>query len=153
MGLERVIDLEATGHPAEIVPSRAGHSIGHWEGDTLVVDTVGFLPGILSADGRLPHGEGLHVVERFTLDADGRALSREYAAEDPEFFAGRFTGGDVVLVSDLPYSGTTECLDMTHRDAGDTGAAARPAADAPAASAAADDAEEAAPWWMFWKWW
>lgn len=32
-------------HPSGIKPTRAGHSIGHWEGDTLVVDTVGFAPG------------------------------------------------------------------------------------------------------------
>jgi hypothetical protein len=146
MGIERVIDLAASDHPSDIVPSRAGHSIGRWDGDTLVVDTIGFLPGIVSADGRLPHGEGLHVVERFTLDAEGGALDREYVAEDPAFFEGRFTGRDVVLVSDLPYAGTAECLDMTH---GEAAAAASPGAQA--TPQAVDP--EAAPWWMFWKWW
>ena len=34
-------------HPPNVTPTRAGHSIGRWEGDVLVVDTVGFLPGIL----------------------------------------------------------------------------------------------------------
>jgi hypothetical protein len=135
MGIERVIDLTASAHPEAVVPSRAGHSIGRWEGDTLVVDTVAFLPGIVSADGRLPHGETWHVVERFTLDAEGGALNREYVAEDPEFFEGQYAGRDVVLVSELPYSGTSECRDMTHLGA-----------------VTGTPAPAAAPWWMFWKW-
>src|SRR3970282_744423 len=53
---------------AVAAPSRAGHSIGRWEGDTLVVDTVGFAPGILA--GSVAHTDGLHVVERFTLDPE-----------------------------------------------------------------------------------
>ncbi len=68
MGLERTIHLDQREHSASITPSVAGHSIGRWENDVLVVDTVGFTPGILSADGRLPHSGGLHVVERFTFD-------------------------------------------------------------------------------------
>ena len=43
-GLVRTIYLNSA-HPADPEPSRAGHSIGHWENDVLVVDTVGFLPG------------------------------------------------------------------------------------------------------------
>jgi hypothetical protein len=117
MGIERVIHLNMTGHPATIAPSLAGHSIGRWENDVLIVDTVGFAPGILSADGRLPHSDRLHVVERFTLDPETFALSRRYVAEDPSYFTGQFTGGDAVLVSDLPYHGTTICEDRTNAEA------------------------------------
>ena len=77
MGLERTVHLALQAHPAGIVPSRAGHSVGRWEGDVLVVDTIGFEPGILSADARIPHSGQLHVTERFTLDAQKRALRRE----------------------------------------------------------------------------
>ncbi len=49
-GIDRTVHLNETEHPANIEPSVAGHSIGRWENDVLVVDTVGFKPGILSAD-------------------------------------------------------------------------------------------------------
>jgi hypothetical protein len=118
MGLERTIHLDRATHPANVAPSVAGHSIGRFENDVLVVDTVGFAPGILSADGRLPHSASLHVIERFTLDPGKQALKRDYVAEDPEFFVGQFKGSDTVYVSDLPYHGTTKCEDRTHEAAG-----------------------------------
>jgi hypothetical protein len=115
MGIERTIHLDLSEHPAAIEPSVSGHSIGRWEDDVLVVDTIGFLPGILNADGRVPHSAGLHVVERFSLDPAGRALRREYVAEDPAFFTGPFRGADTMLPSDLPFHGTTACEDRTYR--------------------------------------
>lgn len=144
MGIERTIHLNRTEHAAELEPSVAGHSIGRWEGDALVVDTEGFAPGILSADGRLPHGAGLHIVERFTFDPERLALARSYVAEDPEYFVGSYTGTDTVYLSDLPYHGTTPCEDST---ASDTEAAGAAAPDGAATAA------HEAPWWMFWKFW
>ncbi|MGD8809540.1 MAG: DUF6152 family protein [Gammaproteobacteria bacterium] len=98
---ERVIHMDMDEHPADIEPSYAGHSIGHWEGDTLVVDTVGFEPGVLAAPVR--HSDQLHVVERFTLQTDPLALHREYVAEDPVYFSDQYAGSDTVLVADVPY--------------------------------------------------
>jgi len=115
MGIERTIHLDLDRHPDAIEPSVSGHSIGHWEGSTLIVDTIGFLPGILNADGRVPHSDQLHVVERFSLDSDGKALRREYVAEDPLYFEGQFRGSDTMLPSDLPFHGTTDCEDRTYR--------------------------------------
>ena len=120
MGLERTIHLNAAQHPAEITPSRAGHSIGRWENDVLVVDTVGFEPGILSADGRLPHSDRLHVVERFTLDPGGRSLTRNWVAEDASYFEGEYTGRDVVHISDVPYQ-RTPCEDLSYKSSDDAG--------------------------------
>jgi hypothetical protein len=147
MGIERTIHLGLDEHPADIEPSLAGHSIGRWENDVLVVDTVGFAPGILLADGRVPHSDRLHVVERFRLDPERMALTREFVAEDPLYFEGQYTGSDTVLLSDLPYHGTTECEDRTYVTAagGDAPAQSSPADAAPA------DAEEDLPWWAFWK--
>jgi hypothetical protein len=139
MGIERTIHLDIGSHPNDLEPSLAGHSIGRWEEDVLVVDTVGFEPGILSADGRLPHSEGLHVVERFILDTGTMTLRREYFAEDPAYFSGRFTGADAVLISDLPYHGTTECEDRTYGASVADDVTADP------------DASTRTPWWMFWK--
>jgi hypothetical protein len=80
----------------------------------LVVDTVGFEPGILSADGRLPHSQGLHVIEQFTLEQEGRALRRRWVAEDPQYFEGQYTGSDVVFVSDVAYQ-PTPCEDLSYK--------------------------------------
>src|SRR5215831_3726545 len=66
MGLKRTVYMNMKQHPAKVTPTRAGHSIGRWDGDTLVVDTVGFLPGVLNQP--VKHSDKLHVVERFTLD-------------------------------------------------------------------------------------
>ena len=117
MGLERTIHLNVSQHPADITPSRGGHSIGRWEEDVLVVDTVGFEPGILSADGRLPHSDRLHVVERFTLEPNGRTLTRNWVAEDPLYFEGEYTGRDVVHISDVPYQ-RTPCEDLSYKSPG-----------------------------------
>jgi hypothetical protein len=118
MGLERTIHLNMREHPPDIVLSRAGHSIGRWEDDVLVVDTIGFEPGILSADGRLPHSDRLHVVERFELSEDGRALRRSWVAEDPRYFEGEYAGSDVVQVSDVPYQ-VTPCEDLSYKSSAD----------------------------------
>jgi hypothetical protein len=114
MGLMRTVYLKMAEHPADVRPSRAGHSIGRWEGDTLVVDTVGFEPGILSADGRIPHSDRLHVVERFSLEPARPALMRSFVAEDPLYFQGQYKGADTVYIAEVPYQGTT-CDDRSYK--------------------------------------
>jgi hypothetical protein len=114
MGLERTIYLNLTEPPSGVTPSRAGYSIGHWEADVLVVETTGFTPGILSADGRVPHSAELRVVERFSLDPSTGGLRRSYVAEDPLFFAGQYTGADTVYLSDLPYQ-RQPCDDLSFK--------------------------------------
>ena len=101
-GLKRAIYLNRAEHPNTLKPSRAGHSTGRWEGDTLVVDTVGFLPGFLNAP--VPNSDRLHVVERFSLDPDKMALTRTYRAEDPVYLKGQYTGSDTIFVADAPYN-------------------------------------------------
>jgi hypothetical protein len=114
MGLVRTIHLDLDVHPPGIAPSRAGHSIGRWDGDTLVVETVGFEPGILLADGRVPHSSELRVVERFTLDGGGRTLRRTFVATDPSYFEGEYRGADAVHVADVPYQ-PIPCDDQSYR--------------------------------------
>jgi hypothetical protein len=118
MGLERTIHLNTDSHPGGLSPSRAGHSIGRWDGDTLVVDTIGFEAGILLADGRVPHSRELHVVERFTLADEGRALRRTFVATDATYFEGEYRGADTVYVADVPYQ-PIPCNDQSYKsDAG-----------------------------------
>jgi Family of unknown function (DUF6152) len=101
VGLIRNVYMNMTAHPANMKPSRAGHSIGRWDGDTLVVDTVGFLAGSLA--GNLPHSDKLHVVERFTLNPTTLELTRGIVAEDPEYFADKYVDSDSVLPADAPF--------------------------------------------------
>jgi hypothetical protein len=105
LNLRRTIQMNRKTHPADIKPSRAGHSIGWWEGDTLVVDTIGFSPGVLTAPVR--HSDKLHVVERFTLDPKTMQLTREYEAEDPVYLKGKYTGRDIVQPADASYTEDT----------------------------------------------
>ena len=100
-GLTRTVHMDMTAHPANVVPSRGGHSIGRWDGDTLVVDTIGFEPGSLS--GNLPHSGKLHVVERFTLNPTTLELTRNIVAEDPLYFADKYVDSDSVLPADAPF--------------------------------------------------
>ena len=71
-----------------------GESIGHYQGgDSLVVDTIGLAAGKYHYidSFRTPHTEKLHVVERFTISQDGRALTAIVTVEDPDTFNGPLT--------------------------------------------------------------
>jgi hypothetical protein len=113
LGLERTIHMNPDAHPADIEPSRAGHSIGRWEGDVLVVDTVGFAPGVLSPP--VLNSDQLHVVERFSLDPGTTTLMRSYVATDPVYYTDEYVGEDSLQVADIPY-GPDECRELTFVD-------------------------------------
>ncbi len=102
LNLKRTIHLSRAAHPAGVTPGRAGHSIGRWENDVLIVDTVGFAPGVLVAP--VLHSDRLHVVERFSLDPATMTLTRSYVAEDPVYLVGRYAGSDRVQIADAPYA-------------------------------------------------
>ena len=102
LGLKRTIYMNQKDHPANVRPSRAGHSIGRWEGDVLVVDTARFLPGVLNAPVR--HGDKLQVIERFSLDPKTMVLTRSYTATDPDYMKGEYKGQDTVEIADQPYA-------------------------------------------------
>ena len=101
-GLKRTVYMNMKEHPQNVKPTRAGHSIGRWESDTLIVDTVGFLPGFLNTPVR--NSDKLHVVEQFSLDPNKMALTRRYVAEDPVYLKGKYTGSDTVFIADAPYN-------------------------------------------------
>jgi hypothetical protein len=85
MGVQRVVHLDMTAHPADVERSAQGHSIGRWEEGVLVIDTVGFTEHPEGLGFSLPSGLGKHLIERLVLDADGRHLTYEIMAEDPEY--------------------------------------------------------------------
>ena len=79
--------LDGRPHNLEIEPNTwNGNSIGHWEGDTLVVDTAGFNDTTwLDSTGK-PHSEELHVIERYRRPDLGH-LEIGYTLEDPQAFS------------------------------------------------------------------
>jgi hypothetical protein len=70
-------------HPDDLVPTWMGDSVGRWEGDTFVVDTIGFNDKTWIAGNASIHSEAMHVVERFTRHTDG-SMSYQVMVEDPE---------------------------------------------------------------------
>jgi uncharacterized protein DUF6152 len=108
-GRTRTVHMTAA-HPANVTPSADGHSIGKWENDVLVVDTVGFVPGTLV--GQTPHSAQLHVVERFSVDPATTTLKREVQANDPLYWTASYTNSTSMIVSTVPYAAEA-CEDLT----------------------------------------
>jgi hypothetical protein len=90
--VERTIYTDGRGHPENGERTNQGHSIGWWEGDTLVVDTTRFADNRDGNRNGIPGGAQKHTVERFRLSDDRRQLIVEYLIEDPEFMAEPMTG-------------------------------------------------------------
>ncbi len=89
--VERTVFMDGRGHSENDERTTQGHSVGRWEGTTLVVDTTQF------ADHRSPYGNGVpsgaqkHVVEKYTLSEDGDRVMIDIFMEDPEYLAEPFT--------------------------------------------------------------
>jgi hypothetical protein len=81
----RLVFLDGRPHPPDVEPTWMGHSIGMWEGDTLVVDSVGFNDKSWLGIPALPHTANMHVRERWTRTSIG-AMTVEVIYEDPETF-------------------------------------------------------------------
>jgi hypothetical protein len=92
----RVVRMNGT-HPAKVVPSPTGDSIGHWEGETLVIDTVGVRIDDFTAVDRFgtPQSEAMHIVERYRLidGAQARADVARYEQSEGTI-GGRVDGYD-----------------------------------------------------------
>jgi hypothetical protein len=73
-------------HLPNVKPTWYGDSVGHYEGDTLVVDTIGMNDRTFVDNYRTPHTTQLHVVERFRLSADGKTLQAAISVDDPGAF-------------------------------------------------------------------
>jgi len=81
----RVIYTDGRKHPESFDSSFMGHSVGHWEGDTLVVDTVGLNDETWMGNVRASiHSDKVHLIERFTRE--GNVLNYQATVEDPVMF-------------------------------------------------------------------
>lgn len=87
----RSLPLNQHQHPDDIEPSFFGNGVAWWEGDTLVVDSIGFKDKLSWLDDDAhPHSDAMHVVERWSRpDADH--LAHSVTVEDPKFYARPFT--------------------------------------------------------------
>jgi len=94
MDVRRVVHMDMKSHPADAKRTSLGHSIGHWDGDTLVIETANYAPGVLNQYVEEPgkptrgllHSAALTSVERIHLDAARQRLVVEIDLADPDFF-------------------------------------------------------------------
>ena len=86
----RQIFVDGRKHPDDLEATWYGHSIGHWEGDTLVVETVGFNDKFWFDFRGHPHSEKLHTLERYTR-TDMGSLVVETTITDPVYYSKPFT--------------------------------------------------------------
>lgn len=115
----RVIPTDGRPHPADVMyPTYQGDSVGRWDGDTLVVDVVGFNDKTWLVDGREEpsgwvHSDALHVVERWRL-VDANTLEYVATVEDPKVLTGPWTQTPM-RVKRAPFNKVFEaaCLDTT----------------------------------------
>jgi hypothetical protein len=73
-------------HSKDLKPSWNGESVGRYEGDTLVVDTIGLNDKTFVDGYRTPHTEQVHIVERFRVTHGGKGLDTTYTVEDPSAY-------------------------------------------------------------------
>jgi hypothetical protein len=101
----RQIFMNRTSHPKDLNPTWYGDSIGRWEGDTLVVDTVGFNDRFWFDFAGHPHTEQLHTIERYRR-LDMGTLEDEVTVEDPGAYTKPFT-----LLARMPLMANQEIIE------------------------------------------
>ena len=87
--LVRQIFTDGRGHPKDLEPTYMGHAIGKFEGDALVIDTVGFNDKTWLDPMGLPHSDAMHVTERIRR-VDHNTLVDEYTIDDPKAYTKRW---------------------------------------------------------------
>jgi hypothetical protein len=98
MDVVRIVHLNTREHPADGPRSSLGHSIGYFEGETLVIETANYSAGVLNQYVEEPgkptrgllHSEALTSVERLSFDKERQRLVVEVALKDPKFFTRDF---------------------------------------------------------------
>ena len=84
---ERTVWLDGRAHPSPNQTFPHGHSVGRFEGTTLVADTTNFAPNPIGFSTTLPSSAGKHLVERFEISADCKGIVYSGTMEDPEYLS------------------------------------------------------------------
>jgi len=87
----RIIYMDGRPHPKDFPNDYYGHNVGHWEGDTLVIDSVGYNEKFWFDRGTHPHTEQLHMVERITR-VDMNNIRYEVMIDDPGAYTAPWSG-------------------------------------------------------------
>jgi len=82
---ERIVYMDGRSHPGPNERTLEGHSIGHWDGDALVVDTTNFSAHRSPYQNGIPSGPRKHVIERYQLLPGNTRMSVEFTLEDPDY--------------------------------------------------------------------
>jgi len=88
----RTVFMDGRAHPAKLSPSDRGHSVGHWEGDSLVIDTVGFNEKVWIDNLGMPTTDKLHTIEKITRTSYG-TIKYEITIDDPGAYTANWTSG------------------------------------------------------------
>lgn len=96
---QRTVYMDGREHPDPSETFAAGHSIGYWDEDTLVVDTHNFDDHRSPYQIGVPSGAQKHVIEKYRLIEDGAAMYAEFTLEDPEYLAEPLFHSRVLLFS------------------------------------------------------
>ncbi len=88
----KTVHMDGRAHPDDLELSNYGHSVGWWEGDTLVIDTVGYNEDFWFERRGLPHTDKLRTIERLTR-VDAGTMRYEITVDDPDAYEAPFTGG------------------------------------------------------------
>lgn len=88
---QRTVWLDGRDHPPATETFQHGHSVGHFEGKVLVVDSANFAANPIGFSMTLPSGTGKHLTERFEISADGKQLVYSGTMEDPEFLSAPYS--------------------------------------------------------------
>ena len=95
----KLVYMDGRPHPEKPAPSWFGHSVGRWEGDTLVIDTVGFNDKFWMERNGFPHTQQLHLIERLSRP-DFNTLKYEVTIDDPGAYTETWSGGWLISWGD-----------------------------------------------------
>lgn len=164
MDLVRTIHMGMDEHPANLQPSPTGHSIGSWDGDTLVVDTIGFEEGVLNHQNGMKHSQQMHAIERFYVNKEDNKLYRDYTLTDSPYLIGETKGQDVMALSTTPYTAygcvelsgknnirpTDERYNQVDAEGNFIGSTIESSDNVQQQLKAPESAQEEKSWWQFW---
>jgi hypothetical protein len=106
----RTIFMDGRPHPANLTPSYYGHAVGRWEGDTLVVDSVGFNERMWIENIGMPHTDKLHLVERITRVSQDW-IRWEFHINDPGAYTAPWKSGYYMRLNPASESFEFVCQD------------------------------------------